>query len=162
MKNYKFKADDDMDNILQIKHSIFLTVFLACRLVLTHNNIFYPCVKNMEKEIEKCVNTPNGFIENMHKVLETFSFEELGTFYNTTEDYFKKYMFDDKIRKGYVIENEDTSHNRTVYASPPVGGLASATARSLRYASFPRRCSGTFCQPWSLLRKALIRADKLS
>jgi hypothetical protein len=55
-----------------------------------------------------------------------------------------------------------TAHNRTVYASPPVGGSASATARSLRYAPFPRHCSGTFCQPWSLLRKALIRAGKTS
>jgi hypothetical protein len=32
----------------------------------------------------------------------------------------------------------------------------------LRSAPFPRRCSGTFCQPWSLLRKALIRAGKTS
>jgi hypothetical protein len=32
----------------------------------------------------------------------------------------------------------------------------------LRYAPFPRRCSGTFYQPWSLLRKALIRAGKTS
>jgi hypothetical protein len=32
----------------------------------------------------------------------------------------------------------------------------------LRYAPFPRRCSGTVCQPWSLLRKALIRAGKTS
>jgi hypothetical protein len=107
MKSYKFKADDDMGNVLQIKHSMFFTVFFACRLVLTHNNIYYPCVKNMEKEIEKCLNKPNGFIENMHKVLEAFSFEELETFYNTTENYFKEYRLDDKIRKGYVIENED-------------------------------------------------------
>jgi hypothetical protein len=55
-----------------------------------------------------------------------------------------------------------TAYNRTVYASPPVGGSASTTARSLRFAPFPRRCSGTFCQPWSLLRKALIRAGKTS
>jgi hypothetical protein len=61
-----------------------------------------------------------------------------------------------------IMEYAGTSHNRTVYASPPVGGSASATARSFRYAPFPRRCSGTFCQPWSLLRKALIRAGKTS
>jgi hypothetical protein len=41
-------------------------------------------------------------------------------------------------------------------------GSASATARSFRYAPFPRRCSGTVCRPWSLLRKALIRAAKPS
>jgi hypothetical protein len=31
----------------------------------------------------------------------------------------------------------------------PLGGSASATARSFRFAPFPRRCYGTFCQPWS-------------
>jgi hypothetical protein len=35
-------------------------------------------------------------------------------------------------------------------------------ARSFRFASFPRKPSLTFCQPWSLLRKALIRAGKTS
>jgi hypothetical protein len=35
-------------------------------------------------------------------------------------------------------------------------------ARSFRCAPFPRHCSATFCQPWSLLRKALIRAAKTS
>ena len=54
------------------------------------------------------------------------------------------------------------SHNRSVCASPPVGGSASVTARSFRFAPFPRRCSGTVCQPWPLLRKALIRAGKPS
>jgi hypothetical protein len=47
------------------------------------------------------------------------------------------------------MKAEKTAHNRTVSASPPVCGSASTTARSFRYASFPRRCSGTFCQPWS-------------
>jgi predicted nucleotidyltransferase len=106
MKSYKFKAGDDMENIIQIKHGIFYTVFFACRLVLAHNDIYYPCVKNMEKEIEKCINKPKNFIQNMHKLLDTYSFEELETFYITTEEYFKEYRFDDKIRKGYVIENE--------------------------------------------------------
>jgi hypothetical protein len=45
------------------------------------------------------------------------------------------------------MEYGHTAYNRTVYASPPVGGSASATARSFRYAPFPRRCSGTFCPP---------------
>jgi hypothetical protein len=60
------------------------------------------------------------------------------------------------------MEYGATAHNRPVYASPPVGGSASATARSFHCAPFPRRCSGTFCQPWPLLRKALIRAGKTS
>jgi hypothetical protein len=34
--------------------------------------------------------------------------------------------------------------------------------RSFRCAPFPRHCSGTVCRPWSLLRKALIRAAKTS
>jgi hypothetical protein len=55
-----------------------------------------------------------------------------------------------------------TSHNRTVYASPPVGGSGYGFARSLRYAPFPRKPSATFCRPWSLLRKDLIRAAKTS
>jgi hypothetical protein len=55
-----------------------------------------------------------------------------------------------------------TSHNRTVCASGPKDPSASAMARSFRYASFPRHCSGTVCRPWSLLRKALIRAAKPS
>ena len=107
MKSYKFKANDDINNIIQIKHSIFSTVFFACRLVLAHNNKYYPCIKNIEKEVKNCINKPDNFIENIHKVLETYSLEELETFYNKTEEYFKEYRFDDKIRKGYVIENED-------------------------------------------------------
>jgi hypothetical protein len=42
-----------------------------------------------------------------------------------------------------------TAYNRTVYASPPVGGSGFVLARSLRYASFPRQNSATFLQPWS-------------
>jgi predicted nucleotidyltransferase len=106
MKSYRYKANDDINNIIQIKHGIFYMVFFACRLVLEHNDIYYPCVKNMEKEIKNCVNKPDNFIENMHKALETFSLEEMFSFYKTTEEYFKEYRFDDKIRKGYVIENE--------------------------------------------------------
>jgi predicted nucleotidyltransferase len=107
MKSYKFKANDDINNIIQIKHSIFFTIFFACRLILSHNNVYYPCIKNMEKEVKKCTSKPKDFIKNMHKLLETFSLDELEVFYNETEEYFKEYRFDDKIRKGYVIENED-------------------------------------------------------
>jgi hypothetical protein len=55
-----------------------------------------------------------------------------------------------------------TAHNRSVNASPPVGGSGFRVARSLRFAPFPRHTPPTFCQPWSLLRKALIRAGKTS
>ncbi|MHB9293104.1 hypothetical protein Holit_02224 [Hollandina sp. SP2] len=48
-----------------------------------------------------------------------------------------------------------TAHNRTVYASPPVGGSASAVACCLRLGqslrSFPRHCSGTFGRHETLL-----------
>jgi hypothetical protein len=37
-----------------------------------------------------------------------------------------------------------TALNRTVYASPPVGGSGYVLARSFRYASFPRQNSATF------------------
>jgi hypothetical protein len=39
-----------------------------------------------------------------------------------------------------------TAHNRTVYASPPVGGSGYGFARSLRFAPFPRKTSATFWQ----------------
>ena len=107
MKSYKLKANDDIKNIMQIKHSIFYTIFFACRLILAHNDIYYPCVKNMEKEIKNCINKPKNYIENMHKLLNSFSIEDLETFYTITEEYFKEYRFDDKIRRGYVIENEN-------------------------------------------------------
>jgi hypothetical protein len=45
------------------------------------------------------------------------------------------------------IKKAQTAHNRPVYASPPYGGSASATARSFRYAPFPRHCSGAFWPP---------------
>jgi hypothetical protein len=57
---------------------------------------------------------------------------------------------------------EKTSPNRSVSASPPVGGSGFRVARSFRYAPFPRHTPPTFYQPWSLLRKALIRAGKTS
>jgi len=106
MKSYRFKADDDMNNIFQVKHGILQSVFFACRLVLTHNEIYYPCVKNIEKELLNCKNKPVNFIEKMNNVLSTFSFEEFNDFYEETEEYFKEYRFDDKLRKGYVTENE--------------------------------------------------------
>ena len=93
MKSCKLKADDDINNILQIKYCIFYTVFFACRLVLEHNNIYYPCIKNMEKELIKCKYKPEEFIENMHKVLKTYSFNDLETFYEITEKYFKEYKY---------------------------------------------------------------------
>jgi hypothetical protein len=39
-----------------------------------------------------------------------------------------------------------TAHNRTVYASPPVGGSGFQSARSFRYAPFPRLLPPTFLQ----------------
>jgi predicted nucleotidyltransferase len=107
MKSNRNKANDDLNNILQIKYCIYYTVFFACRLILEHNNIYYPCIKNMEKEIKNCKEKPEYFIESMRKVLETYSLEDMEKLYNTTEEYFKEYRFDDDLRKGYVIENEE-------------------------------------------------------
>jgi predicted nucleotidyltransferase len=33
MKSYRFKTNDDITNIIQVKHGIFNTVYFACRLV---------------------------------------------------------------------------------------------------------------------------------
>lgn len=107
MKSNRYKADDDVDNIMQVKFCVFNAVFFACRLALAHNDIYYPCVKNMEKELSNCRDLPDGFIAGMRRVLETYSMKELASFYDLVEKYFKQYRFDDKIRKGYVIENED-------------------------------------------------------
>ena len=43
-----------------------------------------------------------------------------------------------------------------------IGGSGLRSARSFRYAPFPRLTAPTFCKPWSLLRKALIRVCKTS
>jgi hypothetical protein len=68
-----------------------------------------------------------------------------------------------RLGKGF-FDVLSVSHNTLVYASPPVGGSGSVLARSFRCAPFPfpRQNSATFCQPWTLLRKALIRAGKTS
>jgi hypothetical protein len=55
-----------------------------------------------------------------------------------------------------------TAHNRTVCVPLPSVAPGFRSARSLRYAPFPRLPPPTVCQPWSLLRKALIRAVKPS
>ncbi len=106
MKSKRYTADDDLDNIMQLKRSILDTVLYACRLVLAHNNKLYPCMKNMEQEIETCIDKPNHFIENMHKLLETLSLDDLDTFYKEVEEYYKCYVLDEQERKSYVIENE--------------------------------------------------------
>jgi uncharacterized protein (DUF111 family) len=53
-----------------------------------------------------------------------------------------------------------TALNRTVYASPPYGG--SGYVRLGHGLAIPTPHHATVCQPWSLLRKALIRAGKPS
>jgi hypothetical protein len=54
-----------------------------------------------------------------------------------------------------------TAHNRTVYAAPAVGGLGLRSARSFRYAPFPRLTPAQFASP-DLATQALIRAGKPS
>jgi hypothetical protein len=50
-----------------------------------------------------------------------------------------------------IIRYARTAHTRPVYASPPYGGPASATARSFRYASFPRQNAAN--SPLEIYRK---------
>jgi predicted nucleotidyltransferase len=107
MKSNMFKATDDLNNIFQLKKCVYDTVYFACRLVLTHNDILFPCIKNMEKALNKCKKMPKEFIIQAHRVLERYSLEDLEIFYNNTNNFFKEYQYDDKIRKGYVIENEE-------------------------------------------------------
>jgi hypothetical protein len=107
MKSFRYKANDDPNNIFQIKSGILDTAYFACRLVLIHNDILFPCLKNMEKSLNLCQNKPNNFINELHKLLEIMSLEQLEIFYNKVEPYFQNYRYDDKIRKGYVIENEN-------------------------------------------------------
>ncbi len=106
MKSKRYTADDDINNLMQLKSCILDTVLYACRLVLAHNNKPYPCMKNIEKEIINCSDKPINFMHNMHILLQTFSLEALEVFYNEVEDHFNMYRFDDTIRKSYVIENE--------------------------------------------------------
>jgi len=65
--------------------------------------------------------------------------------------------------KIYINKNRvyaRTAHNRIVNASPPNGGLGSVRLGH-GYAIHTPHCA-TVCRPWSLLRKALIRAGKPS
>jgi hypothetical protein len=59
------------------------------------------------------------------------------------------------------MEYAPTAPNSTVYTSPPVGGSDSATALVSLH-SIPTPHSGTFGRHWSLLRKAIILAAKMS
>jgi hypothetical protein len=58
------------------------------------------------------------------------------------------------------MEYGGTAHNRTVYASPLVGGSGFRSPRSFRFAPFPRHYSATFLQPWSCCAKPLFGLQK--
>jgi hypothetical protein len=67
--------------------------------------------------------------------------------------YFKlEIIYEEKIYSDYIVigKNEigHTAHNRTVYASPPVGGSGFRSPRSFRCASLPRLTTPTVCRPW--------------
>ena len=106
MKSARFSADDDLENILFVNKCIYDTVFYACRLVLAHNGIYYPCVKNIHKELRLCDKLPKNFVTLMNEVMHSYSFDRMVEFYNLVDDYFKEYHFDNRLRKGYVLENE--------------------------------------------------------
>jgi predicted nucleotidyltransferase len=106
MKSCRFSADDDLENILFVNKCIYDTVFYACRLVLAHNDILYPCVKNLHKALKQCKDLPDNFIPLMNKVMDSYDFNDVVEFYNCVDRYFKNYRFDNRLRRGYVLENE--------------------------------------------------------
>ena len=106
MKSNRFKADDDLTNIFQIKQCIIDTVYFACRLVLAKNNLLFPCKKNMDRTLKECINKPTKFIEQMHETLEVLTIESLIKFYKMMEEYSNDIIMDERLRKSYVIENE--------------------------------------------------------
>ena len=106
MRSSMLSADDDLENILFVNKCIFDTVFYACRLVLAYNDILYPCVKNLYKELNNCKKIPNDFILLMNDVMSSYSFDKMVDFYNCVDEYFKQYHFCDELRRGYVLENE--------------------------------------------------------
>lgn len=106
MKSCRYSADDDLDNTLLVNKCIYDTIFYACRLVLSYNDVLFPCIKNLYKELNTCSKLPNNFIKLMNEVLNSYSFDKMVEFYDSVDDYFKDYRFDNKLRKGYVLENE--------------------------------------------------------
>jgi hypothetical protein len=76
-------------------------------------------------------------------------------------------MKEKRDRKGFVGEGgRGVEHNARritrLYMLRAFGPPGFRFARSFCCAPFPRKPSPTFCQPWTLLRKALIRAGKTS
>ncbi|QUI24205.1 nucleotidyltransferase domain-containing protein [Vallitalea pronyensis] len=106
MKSSRFSAGDDLENTFYLNKCIYDTAFYACRLVLAHNNILYPCVKNMYKELENCKDIPKDFILLLNEVMHTYSYKKMVEFYNYVNNYFIEYHFDNRLRRGYVLENE--------------------------------------------------------
>lgn len=106
MKSSRYSVDGQWDNPLFVHKCIYDTIFYACRLVLADNDILFPCVKNLNKTIKQCVRTPENFIELMEDAMSSCSMESLDRFYRRVDEYFYAYHFDNKLRKGYVLENE--------------------------------------------------------
>lgn len=106
MKSSRFSFNKSGGNIFYLHKLIHDTIYYACRLVLTYNNLYFPCVKNVFKEISKCKAVPDNFEDRIKKLLSTYSESDLDDFYQSVDVFIQDYHFDNKIRKGYVIENE--------------------------------------------------------
>jgi hypothetical protein len=81
--------------------------------------------------------------------------------YQTSEKYFDHHYYN---RFVFLINNilkSATALNSSVYAAPADGGLGFRSAKSLRYASFPRLTPAQFASS-GLASQALIRAGKPS
>ncbi len=106
MKSSRFSFESESDNTF-LKHKLIHdTVYYACRLILTMNDRLFPCVKNMFKEIETCGRVPEKFFSTIDRLLLSYSEEALRIFYDIMDNFSKNIHFDNRIRKGYVIENE--------------------------------------------------------
>ncbi|OHD53714.1 MAG: hypothetical protein A2Y33_07270 [Spirochaetes bacterium GWF1_51_8] len=106
MKSSRFSYENESNNLF-LKHKLIHdTIYYACRLVLTKNNMLFPCEKNMFKEIETCGDVPQDFPLLINTLLKTYAEEDLVKFYDVMEKYIGDLYFENRIRKGFVLENE--------------------------------------------------------
>ena len=106
MKSSRYSAENDLDNLLFVNKCIYDTIYYACRMILAYNGVLFPCVKHFYNELRNCEKIPGDFFVLMDDVLRSYSIEKLDEFYNRIVGYFDRYQFDNRLRKGYVIENE--------------------------------------------------------
>lgn len=106
MKSSRYSYEANSDSTF-LKHSLIHdTIFYAFRLILAYNYRLFPCVKNAEKEIKRCRSVPIGLLESANKLLSTYAENDLDDFYGLVDAYISEFHFDNKQRRGLVLENE--------------------------------------------------------